>query len=93
MQEILHAIIVGVLGGLAYAITGLMKSILREPFSAKKFARTLIIGVAAGVTLSLSGYEVDVNAIDVAVAAGATALAEQLIMAIFRAISKYMLEG
>ena len=89
MQEIIQAIAVGVLGGLAYAITGLMKAWTREPFNVKKFLRTLLIGMAAGVMLSLSGYEVSVDAISVAIAAGEVAIIEQLIIAIFRAISKY----
>jgi len=88
MENIAQAVVVGILGGLIYAITGFMKSVGREPFSVKKFLRTLAIGIAAGLALSLSGYEVTIDAIDIAIAAGSTAVVEQLLIAIFRAVVK-----
>jgi uncharacterized protein YneF (UPF0154 family) len=93
MESIVSALIVGILGGFIYALTGLMKSLTTEPFSPKKFIRTLLIGIAAGIMLSLSGHEVTVDAINVAIAAGETVVIEQLIIAIFRAVSKYFSGG
>ncbi|MEM0010362.1 MAG: hypothetical protein QXW39_07395 [Candidatus Bathyarchaeia archaeon] len=88
LENLLECIAVGLIGGFAYAFTGLLKSITKEGFSGKKFGRTLLLGIIAGITLALSGQEVSVDAISVAIAAGEVALLEQLLIAIFRAVVK-----
>lgn len=82
----MDSIIVGLTGGIIYALTGFIKSYKKEKFDAKKFLRTMVIAVIAGITLALSGQEVNFDAINVMIAAGEVAVIEQLIIAIFRAI-------
>ena len=80
----MDVVIVGILGGILYAISGYLKSFYREKFDAKKFLRTLVIGLIASFALAFSGVEVTLDAIDVLVASGTTAIIEQLIISIYR---------
>lgn len=86
MVDIVSCILTGIIGGLIYALTGLMKSMTKEKPDWKKFLRTLIISIFAGLSLALTGQEVTVDAINVMIAAGEVAVIEQLILAIFRVV-------
>jgi len=77
-------VVVGILGGILYAISGYLKSYYKEKFDIKKFLRTLIIGLMASFALAFSGFEITLDAIDVLVASGTTAVIEQLILSIYR---------
>jgi len=88
MENLLNAITIGILGGLIYALTGLLKSVTKEGFDGRKFIRTLALGMLAGIVLALSGYEVTPDAISVALSSGVVALIEQLLIAVYRAVMK-----
>jgi hypothetical protein len=88
LANILDSLTVGLLGGLVYALSGLLKSVTKEGFDGRKFIRTLVLGMLAGVMLSLSGYEVTPDAISVALSSGVTAVIEQLLIAVYRAVMK-----
>jgi hypothetical protein len=86
-------IFVGLTGGIIYALTGFLKSISKEPFNAKKFLRTMLLGIAASFLLVLTGRDVTVDAIDIVLASGTTAVIEQLLIAIYRFAVKLISGG
>lgn len=79
-------IIFAIVGAVAYGVAGYLKNTPLESFDLQKFATTIVIGAAIG------GIEVYYNinydaAAQMALAAGLTAIVENVIKAIFRRIS------
>jgi len=77
MIEIITKVGIGVVGGLAYALSGLANAKKREGFDWKKMAPTLIIAGIVGGIAGFTGQDYGII-IQGSMAAGVTAVVEKL---------------
>ena len=75
-------VLLGVLGGVLYAVTGFLKS--REKFSISKFARTITIGAFIGLFNTLAGIPLEEAVITTLTSSGEVAVSENMIKTILR---------
>jgi len=83
----MDAFLVGVLAGIAYALSGYLKSMKAEKFDAIKFSRTVIIGIVAGLYAAYKGMDI-CDAYGFVMASGAVAYIENILKFIYRHIKK-----
>jgi hypothetical protein len=76
-------IITGVIGGLAFSLSGLAKKESRDSFDWKKMTPTIIVGAAIGGIAGFTNQDYGIVA-DTAGIAGLTALVENFWKAIWR---------
>lgn len=78
-----QTIVTGLIGGLAYSLSGLSKKETREKFNWIKMIPTIIIGGAIGVIAGLTNQDYGIVANGAGIA-GLTALVENFWKAIYR---------
>jgi len=81
------ALLIGVLAGIAYALSGYLKSRKDEKFDSVKFFRTVIIGIAAGVYAAYKGIDIS-DAYGFVMTSGAVAYIENILKFIYRHIKR-----
>ena len=80
-------IILGVVGGAAYSLSGLAKKSDRESFDLLKMAPTIAIGLVVGGIAGFTNVDYGIAA-DTALATGITAFIENIWKGIYRKIIK-----
>lgn len=76
-------ILYGVIGGLAYSLSGLAAKDNREAFNIKKFTPTLVISIIVGGVAGFTGQDYGLVASS-SLGAGITAIVQKLITALFK---------
>jgi hypothetical protein len=56
----IESIIIGIVAGLGYGITGYFKSIQKEKFEPYKFSQSVIVGALAGAFMGYYGWTFEV---------------------------------
>jgi len=83
----MNAIMLGLIGGALYAVSGFLKS-MDEKFEYKKFLRTVVLGAIVGATNSLLGIPVTEDAVMVALSAGEVAIVENFLKSVIKYYAK-----
>ena len=76
-------VITGIIGGLAYSLSGLAKKESRESFSWIKMLPTIIVGGVVGIVAGFTNQDYGV-VVDTAGIAGVTAFVENIWKALYR---------